>query len=115
MIQENISDIISVDRFECPSKRRQKLNEDHRGYTGCSLPSEISIKLTPEVKETLSNIVRYGKEEESVFVFDKLSDEKEKKKRKGRKKNKINDILDCVDSKTRYDDTFNNSLTPMNF
>ena len=115
MIQKNISDVISLDKLEFPSKRRQKLNECHRGYTGCSLPSEISIKLTPEVKETLSNSVRYGKEEESVFVFDKLRDEKKKKNRKGRKKNKVNDIVDCVDSKTRYDDTYNNCLTPMNF
>lgn len=115
MIQENISDIISKDTFECPSVRRRKLNEGHRGYTGCSLPPEISIKLTPEVKETLSNIVRYGKEEESVFVFDKLRDEKKKKKRKGQKKNKINDIVDCIASKTRYDDTYNNIYSPMNF
>ena len=98
--QEKLSKFITIDQaLVFTSERRTLLNEHHRGYTGCLLPPEISKKLTLEVKETLSNIVRYGKEEESVFVFDKI-----KKKRKGRKKNKVNDVVDCVDSKTRYDD-----------
>jgi hypothetical protein len=46
-------------------------------------------------------MVRYGIIKDSAFVFDKLSDEKEKKKRK-RGKKKINDFVVTVDSKTRY-------------
>jgi len=101
MIQKQLLDTINTDKFEYPSARRHQLNEKHRGYTGCLLPPEIRDTLTPEVKETLSNMVRYGIIKDSAFVFDKLVEEKKKKKRK-RGKKKINDFVDIVHSKTRY-------------
>ena len=102
MHQEKLSKFITIDQaLVFPSERRKLLNEHHRGYTGCLLPPGIRDKLTPEVKETLSNMVRYGIIKDSAFVFDKLGEEKKKKKRK-RGKKKINDFVDIVDSKTRY-------------
>ena len=113
MIQENVSDTIRKDIGEYPSIRRQKLNEHHRGYTGCLLPPEISEKLTPEVKETLSNMVRYGIIKDSAFVFDKLGEEKKRRKERGGRRKLMISLILLI----RRRGMFNrfNSLTPMNF